>query len=258
MAILSVYDKDGNRIDIPAIKGDKGDKGDKGVPGADGRTPVKEVDYFTPEEQAKLVEETVKLVDVPTVTQEEGESEALVMSQKAVTRLVRESVDSIGGVEKIIDFTTTETTVEFQIPIDTDEMVDKLLKASELHLFLYIPRDAEDTETTTTGNVSVGVVSNGGYKAEFAKFEGVIVPPTVTYKTHCRSLAKIFIEPSDSSVEHLAVGIQCKKIANDPNSTSSLYQAIVDPRGFRKGGNFFVTGTQNMAAGTRFVLGVRA
>ena len=36
MSILSVYDKDGNRIDIPAIKGDKGDPGEKGEPGVQG------------------------------------------------------------------------------------------------------------------------------------------------------------------------------------------------------------------------------
>lgn len=36
MAILSVYDKDGNRIEIPAIKGDKGDPGEKGEPGLQG------------------------------------------------------------------------------------------------------------------------------------------------------------------------------------------------------------------------------
>ena len=162
-----------------------------------------------------------------------------------------------GGIEKIIDFTTTEPTMEFQIPIDTEEMANKLLNASELHLYLYIPRDAEDTETTTTGNVSVGVVSQGDYHAEFAKFEGVIVPPTVTYKTYSKSLAKIFIEPSDSSVERLSIGIQSKKIANDTSNTSSLYRTIVDTRGFKNGGYIFVNGTQNMATGTRFVLGVR-
>ena len=34
MAILRVKDKDGNIVEIPAIKGDKGDTGDKGAPGA--------------------------------------------------------------------------------------------------------------------------------------------------------------------------------------------------------------------------------
>lgn len=81
----------------PGEQGPAGKDGAEGKPGADGHTPVKGVDYFTPEDQAKLAEEAAKLVDVPTVTQEEGESEALVMSQKAVTRLVRESMGSGGG-----------------------------------------------------------------------------------------------------------------------------------------------------------------
>ncbi len=34
MAILRVKDKDGNVVNIPAIKGDKGDKGERGAPGA--------------------------------------------------------------------------------------------------------------------------------------------------------------------------------------------------------------------------------
>jgi hypothetical protein len=37
MAILRVKDKDGNVIDIPAIRGE---------PGKDGYTPIKGVDYF--------------------------------------------------------------------------------------------------------------------------------------------------------------------------------------------------------------------
>lgn len=183
-----------------------------------------------------------------------------VSSPNVLEKSTVEAGGESGGIEKIIDFTTTKTTREFQIPIDTDEMADKLLKASELHIFLYIPRDAADTETTTTGNVSVGVVSQGDYHAEFAKFEGVIVPPTATYMTHSQSLAKIFIDTFEGSAERLAVGMQCKKIANvaNANNAYSLYRTLVDTRGFYKNGNFFVTGTQNMAAGTRFVLGVRA
>lgn len=35
-------------------KGDKGEKGDKGDTGADGKTPVKGIDYWTPEDQAEI------------------------------------------------------------------------------------------------------------------------------------------------------------------------------------------------------------
>jgi hypothetical protein len=45
MAILRIKDSDGNLFDIPAIKGEKG---------ADGKTPVKGVDYYTEEDKAEL------------------------------------------------------------------------------------------------------------------------------------------------------------------------------------------------------------
>lgn len=58
--ILSVYDANGNKIPIPAIKGDKGDKGDQGVqgvpgtPGTKGDTPVRGTDYWTAEDIATI------------------------------------------------------------------------------------------------------------------------------------------------------------------------------------------------------------
>lgn len=257
MAILSVYDKDGNRIDIPAIRGDKGDTGaagPKGDTGADGYTPVKEVDYFTPEDQAKLAEEAAKLVDVPVVTQEEGESEALVMSQKAVTRLVRESVNSIGGIEKLIDFTTTEPTMSFQFPIDTDELRNKWLKASEIHVYVYVPRNEEDAESTTTGTVSIGLMSVAGYRPAFVHLENIIPNPQITYVKYGTSIAKIFLDTFSAYLERDIFVMQGANGGTLKSSTGGI-----DLRGVSASANsyLFVDGTQPMAAGTRFVLGVR-
>ena len=53
--ILRVRDKDGNIIDIPAVKGDKGDTGATGSKGADGKTPIKGTDYFTEADKAEFV-----------------------------------------------------------------------------------------------------------------------------------------------------------------------------------------------------------
>lgn len=52
---------------------------------AKGDTPVRGTDYWTPTDKEEIVEEASKLVDVPEVVQETGESESAVMSQKAVT-----------------------------------------------------------------------------------------------------------------------------------------------------------------------------
>lgn len=164
---------------------------------------------------------------------------------------------SSGGIEKLIDITTTGPTDVFQIPIDTEEMANKLLNASELHLYLYVPRDAEDTETNTSGNVSVGVLATGSYEAPFASFENVIPNPTLDYMKLSESIAKIFVDTFGGSMERNAIGMQYKYVVGGGES-SSLYHATVDARGFKKDSYIFVNGTQNMAAGTRFVLGVRA
>ena len=52
----------GNTIDAgnaKGAKGDKGDKGDKGNPGADGYTPVKGTDYWTPADKAEIVADVI-------------------------------------------------------------------------------------------------------------------------------------------------------------------------------------------------------
>ena len=48
------------------LKGDKGDKGDTGPAGADGYTPVKGTDYWTPADKAEIVADT--LAALPTWT----------------------------------------------------------------------------------------------------------------------------------------------------------------------------------------------
>lgn len=56
---------------LAALKGEKGDKGDKGeqgekgASGADGRTPVKGVDYFTPDEKTEIAAEAAGMVHIP-------------------------------------------------------------------------------------------------------------------------------------------------------------------------------------------------
>lgn len=53
-------------INIKGEKGDKGDTGPQGDPGADGYTPVKGTDYWTEEDKAEIVADT--LAAFPTWT----------------------------------------------------------------------------------------------------------------------------------------------------------------------------------------------
>ena len=50
-------DADAGKFDgATGPQGDKGDKGDKGDTGADGKTPVKGIDYWTPKDQAEIAD----------------------------------------------------------------------------------------------------------------------------------------------------------------------------------------------------------
>ena len=49
---------------LAALKGPKGDKGDKGDKGADGKTPVKGVDYFTDADKAEMVSAVIAQLPV--------------------------------------------------------------------------------------------------------------------------------------------------------------------------------------------------
>lgn len=180
-----------------------------------------------------------------------------VSSPNVLEKSTVEAGGESGGIEKLVDITTTKYTDKFQIPIDTEEMANKLLNASELHLYLYVPRYAEDIETNTSGNVSVGVLAAGNYEASFVSFEGVIPNPTLDYMKWSTSTAKIFVDTFGGSLERNAIGMKYQYVLGAGQS-SSLYHATVDARGFKKDSYIFVNGTQKMAVGTRFVLGVRA
>lgn len=163
-----------------------------------------------------------------------------------------------GGIEKLIDFTTTEPTMGFQIPIDTDDLRNRLLHASEIHLYLYIPRNAEDTESTTEGTVSVGMLSVSGYRPAFISFEKAITNPQTTYIKHSTSIAKIFVDTFATSLERATLVMK----SIEPSTggvTTTFSHRVIDLRGVSASANsyLFVDGTQTMATGTRFVLGVR-
>ena len=83
-----------------------GRKGSTGAKGADGKTPVKGTDYFTEADKQETKNEIISSI----VTQEAGQSESLVMSQKAVTDLVSEAIgtggtsyETVDSVEKMTD-----------------------------------------------------------------------------------------------------------------------------------------------------------
>lgn len=103
-------------------KGDKGDKGDQGIPGLKGQdsiipgpkgeqgipgiraqSPVRLVDYWTKEDQTKIISETLKQIKVPKDGISPSVNEVV---KQSVTELKKVPIDfkDIKGTEKLIEF----------------------------------------------------------------------------------------------------------------------------------------------------------
>lgn len=102
-AVITITDKDGTTTATIT----NGKDGADGQPGTDGYTLVRGVDYWTSTDKQEIKKELVSEI----ITNESGESESLVMSQKAVTELVSEalgtggsaSYETVDSVEDMID-----------------------------------------------------------------------------------------------------------------------------------------------------------
>ena len=137
-------------VNIKGADGEKGDKGDKGDTGAAGRSAyqyAKENGYTGTE-----TEFGINLTkEIPTVTQEAGASETLVMSQKAVTDLVN---DALGQNE----------TVEYETVDSVDQMIDttkQYVLSSTNTLWAYGEVAVEPTELYDPAKATLDVRHSG-------------------------------------------------------------------------------------------------
>lgn len=159
-----------------------------------------------------------------------------------------------GELETIADFTATEGTTEIRIPIDTEEMVEKLRKASEYRILLYIPKDTEDSETNTGGKVNIGF--HIGWNNTFV-IDLEAIPAPSGWIPYCVSSIYVFRSPNNSLGQSSPILIaQARK--NDA-STSMLAQGEIYTDTMTASGAhyIYVSGSQNMAPGTRFIMEVR-
>lgn len=203
---------------LASLKGDKGDKGEKGEQGVqgtkgekgeDGYTPIKGVDYFDGEKgdtgergvAGIVVSETepspdaegnhpvwvnptnlpsVELLSTDNITQEAGQSESYIMSQKAVTDLVAEalgteeteyetvdSVDEMTDTSKSYILSTTGTIWSYGEFTETTE-------APEL-----FDRNAVTLNQRYSGSPGSLVTGNGYYCTDFIPVDMTLADPLV-------------------------------------------------------------------------------
>lgn len=163
-----------------------------------------------------------------------------------------------GALEKIFDITTTEKVTTYQIPIDSQEVVDKIETAKEIRMYLYVPIDAEDTETTISGKVSIKL-NHGSWSSAFVQDVDAIPAPNASWNRY-RTTFCVFLTPGfytdnkDESVGVVRFVAQCGLNLNPTIKTDTAKSLFT---GFAVGKSIDIVGSQNMAAGTRFVMEVR-
>lgn len=164
------------------------------------------------------------------------------------------------GFEVLIDFTTTEDVLEFQIPVDDTEIADKIKNSPIVYIGMDIPRDAADTETSTVGTIDVSLYASWK-QALFAKIPA-ISPPNVTWAKNGR-VSMMFNNVSWATEgQHQRMPLlksYAAVIENySPNGAKCEHTySSVNPWAYITDKSYFIiTGTQNLVAGTRFILGV--
>ena len=157
--------------------------------------------------------------------------------------------------ELLRDFTTTENVTEFQVPIPDAAMAKKLNDALEIRLWLYVPRDAADTTTSTTGSVKIGI--NRGWNVWMATDLSAIPAPTTTWTGSCDLFVKYTKATVDGTVDGSGAAIVQYSHRYKNQSPGGGVQYMENSFQAAAGKYFYVNGTQTMAAGTRLRVGVR-
>jgi hypothetical protein len=161
--------------------------------------------------------------------------------------------------ETLIDFTTEETVVEFQIPVNT-EASEKLKTAADIYIILKVPRDIDNETIETTGSVTIKARATSWDKPIVSN-KTIITAPSYTWSTYGELYCHVMRSPTSSTEEHAATlhPVICLGRMHDVYANGRFSEVLNEPNdewgiGVQK---ITVTATQNMYKGTRFVLGVR-
>ena len=162
------------------------------------------------------------------------------------------------GFNILMDFTTTENVTEFQVPIDTTEIAERIKGATTIYIGLDIPRDTANTETSTVGTVDVFLYAS--WKQTLFAGISVISPPSVTWAKNGRATMKFENIPWGTSGSHQRMPIFKSYAAYIDNYNSAKTEftcASINPFAYvTKDSYFIISGSQSICAGTRFVVGV--
>ena len=166
---------------------------------------------------------------------------------------------SSGGFEVLVDFTTEEAVTEFTIPKTViAPLASKIKEASIILIQLIIPRDTTDTSITTTGTVDIKAYV-GWLTSIIGGTFNAIIAPSETYNNTWAINLIITKVPYSVSSEPRSCLIQIFGRKNNSSPDAVTQRNAADYfANFYENSYITVVGSQTMAAGTRFVMGIIA
>lgn len=166
---------------------------------------------------------------------------------------------SSGRFEVLVDFTTEEAVTEFTIPKTViAPLASKIKEASIILIQLIIPRDTTDTSITTTGTVDIKAYV-GWLTSIIGGTFNAIIAPSETYNNTWAINLIITKVPYSVSSEPRSCLIQIFGRKNNSSPDAVTQRNAADYfANFYENSYITVVGSQTMAAGTRFVMGIIA
>lgn len=160
------------------------------------------------------------------------------------------------GYETIVDFTAEEAVTVFQTDAITDTaIINKIKNASILMISIYVPNNSQDAESTSNGTVDIAFY-NGSWSSDAWTGLSVIPNPTQTW---CKYGSKDILICIPGKTIHQGAYAYAAAWGAFYNSgvPAPEVKTITFPKDATKSGAYFkVTGSQPMAKGTRFRVGV--
>ena len=172
---------------------------------------------------------------------------------QALANLGLDELPTGGEMERVVDFTTEETVVSFSIPID-DDIKAKIKEASEVRISVMVPTNAEDTTTSTKGNITIKLhLTTSTWEPTIIGRENVIPAPTSA--SQYQAMFAVIDNPKMGIYATCARGF-----VNSDTSLGSVFSAAVENNIYKyvaAADAIKINGSINMAAGTRVIVEVR-
>ena len=160
------------------------------------------------------------------------------------------------GYETIVDFTAEEAVTVFQTGAITDTaIINKIKNASMFMISMYVPNNSEDAESTGNGTVDIGFYT-GSWNSAIWTGLSVIPNPTLTW---CKYGSKDILICIPGKTIHQSAYSYAAAWGSFYNNAvpAPEVKTITFPKDATKSGAYFkVTGSQPLAKGTRFRVGV--